>query len=144
MATPHSDACFVRACPAAIAEAWGAGHIHAFVFFGRVPVSVLYDNDRCLVAKILPDGLRQRATLFSGYLSHYLFRDRYGRRHAESVPLARPRAMTKTMWKGWSAISTATSWCRSRGSRAGRPSMPTRKSSVSRVRRMSCGVSLRP
>ncbi len=46
---------------------------------GKVPASVLYDNDRCLVAKILPDGTRQRATLFSGFLSHYLFRDRYGR-----------------------------------------------------------------
>jgi transposase len=44
-----------------------------------VPASVLYDNDRCLVAKILPDGTRKRATLFSGFLSHYLFRDRYGR-----------------------------------------------------------------
>jgi len=31
------------------------------------------------VAKVLPDGTRQRATLFSGFLSHYLFRDRYGR-----------------------------------------------------------------
>lgn len=40
---------------------------------------MLYDNDRCLVAKILADGTRQRATLFSGFLSHYLFRDRYGR-----------------------------------------------------------------
>jgi len=44
-----------------------------------VPASILYDNDRCLVSKILPDGTRQRATLFSGFLSHYLFRDRYGR-----------------------------------------------------------------
>jgi transposase len=41
-------------------------------------MSVLYDNDHCLVAKILPDGTRKRATLFSGFLSHYLFRDRYG------------------------------------------------------------------
>jgi len=32
-----------------------------------------------MVAKIQPDGTRQRATLFSGFLSHYLFRDRYGR-----------------------------------------------------------------
>jgi hypothetical protein len=45
----------------------------------QVPLSVLYDNDRCLVSKILPDGTRLRATLFSGFLSHYLFRDRYGR-----------------------------------------------------------------
>ena len=76
---PHSDACFVRAYPAATAEAWVDGHVHAFAFFGRVPQSVLYDNDRCLVARILPDGTRKRATLFSGFLSHYLIRDRYGR-----------------------------------------------------------------
>lgn len=79
MDLPHSDACFVRAYPAATAEAWIDGHVHAFAFFGKVPVSVLYDNDRCLVAKILPDGTRQRATLFSGFQSHYLLRDRYGR-----------------------------------------------------------------
>jgi len=79
MDLPHSDACFVRAYPAATAEAWVDGHVHAFAFFGKVPLSVLYDNDRCLVSKILPDGTRQRATLFNGFLSHYLFRDRYGR-----------------------------------------------------------------
>jgi transposase len=76
---PHSDACFVRAYPAATSEAWVDGHVHAFTFFGRVPMSVLYDNDRCLVASILPDGTRKRAKLFSGFLSHYLIRDRYGR-----------------------------------------------------------------
>jgi transposase len=76
---PHSDASFVRAYPAATAEAWVDGHVHAFAFFGRVPQSVLYDNDRCLVARILPDGPRKRAMLFSGFLSHYLIRDRYGR-----------------------------------------------------------------
>ena len=79
MDLPHSDACYVRAYPAATAEAWVDGHVHAFAFFGKVPVSTLYDNDRCLVSKILPDGTRQRATLFSGFLSHYLFHDRYGR-----------------------------------------------------------------
>ncbi len=76
---PHSDACYIRAYPAATSEAWVDGHVHAFGFFGRVPVSVLYDNDRCLVAQILPDGTRKRARLFSGFLSHYLLRDRYGR-----------------------------------------------------------------
>ena len=76
---PHSDACHVRAYPAAVAEAWVDGHIHAFAFFGAVPQSVLYDNDRCLVAKILPDGTRKRASLFSGFLSHDLIWDRYGR-----------------------------------------------------------------
>lgn len=76
---PHSDACYVRAYPAAVSEAWVDGHVHAFAFFGAVPQSIVYDNDRCLVAKILPDGTRKRATLFSGFLSHYLVRDRYGR-----------------------------------------------------------------
>lgn len=76
---PHSDGCYVRAYPAAVAEAWVDGHIHAFAFFRAVPQSIVYDNDRCLVAKILPDGTRKRAALFSGFLSHYLIRDRYGR-----------------------------------------------------------------
>ena len=76
---PHSDAGYVRAYPAATSEAWVDGHVHAFAFFGRVPQSVLYDNDKCLVARILPDGTRKRARLFSGFLSHYLIRDRYGR-----------------------------------------------------------------
>ena len=31
------------------------------------------------VAKILPDGTRKRAKLFSGFLSHYFIHDRYGR-----------------------------------------------------------------
>ena len=44
---PHSDACYIRAYPAATSEAWVDGHVHAFAFFGRVPVSVLYDNDKC-------------------------------------------------------------------------------------------------
>ena len=65
---PHSDASYIRAYPAATAEAWVDGHVHAFAFFGRVPLSVLYDNDRCLVARILPDGTRKRARLFSGFL----------------------------------------------------------------------------
>lgn len=76
---PHSDASYIRAYPAATAEAWIDGHVHAFAFFGRVPLSVLYDNDKCLVARILPDGTRSRTRLFSGFLSHYLIQDRYGR-----------------------------------------------------------------
>jgi len=76
---PHSDACYVRAYPAAVAEAWVDGHVHAFAFFGRVPQSVVYDNDKCLVAQIMPDGTRKRAKLFSGFLSHYFIHDRYGR-----------------------------------------------------------------
>ncbi len=62
---PHSDASYIRAYPAATAEAWVDGHVHAFAFFGRVPLSVLYDNDRCLVARILPDGTRKRAPVLT-------------------------------------------------------------------------------
>ena len=105
---PHSDACFVRAYPAATAEAWVDGHVHAFAFFGKAPLSVLYDNDRCLVSKILPDGTRERATLFSGFLSHYLFRDRYGRPG---------KGNDKGKVEGLVGCRAATSWCRSLGSR---------------------------
>nr|WP_162946905.1 IS21 family transposase [Ruegeria sp. EL01] len=76
---PHSDACYVRAYPAANTEAWLDGHVHAFAFFGAVPRSILYDNDRCLVAKIMSDGTRQRTQRFSAMLSHYVIGDRYGR-----------------------------------------------------------------
>ena len=79
MTLPHSDACFVAACPAAAAEAWLDGHNAAFAFFGGVPQSILYDNGKCLVPRILPDGTRQRTRSFSGLQSHYLFEDRYGR-----------------------------------------------------------------
>ena len=70
MTLPHSDACFVAAYPAATTEAWLDGHNRAFVFFGGVPQSILYDNDKCLVSRILPDGTRQRTRAFSGLQSH--------------------------------------------------------------------------
>ena len=65
--------------PAAATEAWLDGHNRAFVLFGGVPQSILYDNDKCLVSRILSDGTRQRTRAFSGLQSHYLFEDRYGR-----------------------------------------------------------------
>ncbi len=79
MALPHSDACFIVAYPAATAEAWLDGHNRAFAFFGGVPQSILYDNDKRLVSRILADGTRRRTPAFSGLQSHYLFKDRYGR-----------------------------------------------------------------
>ena len=76
---PQSDASYVRAYRAATAEAWVDGHVHAFSFFGAVALSIVYDNDRCLVSRIERDGARRRTRLFSGFLSHYLIGDRYGR-----------------------------------------------------------------
>ena len=76
---PHSDACFVAAYPAETKEAFCDGHVRAFAFFGGVPRSILYDNTRLAVAKILGDGTRQRTRAFSELQSHYLFADRFGR-----------------------------------------------------------------
>ena len=76
---PHSDACFVMAYPAETTEPFCDGHVSAFSFLGGVPRSILYDNTRLAVAKILGDGRRQRTRVFSELVSHYLFEDRFGR-----------------------------------------------------------------
>ena len=51
----------------------------AFSFLGGVPQSIVYDNTRLAVAKILGDGRRQRTRTFTELVSHYLFTDRFGR-----------------------------------------------------------------
>ena len=76
---PHSDACFVKAYLAETTEAFCDGHVSAFSFLGGVPRSILYDNTRLAVAKILGDGRRKRTRVFSELVSHYLFEDRFGR-----------------------------------------------------------------
>ena len=76
---PHSDAIFVVAYPAETTEAFCDGHVRAFAFFGGVPQSILYDNTKIAVARILGDGRRQRTRVFSELQSHYLFTDRFGR-----------------------------------------------------------------
>ncbi len=76
---PHSDACFVKAYPAETTEAFCAGHNAAVAFFGGVPRSILYDNTKLAVARILGDGKRQRTRVFTDLQSHYLFEDRFGR-----------------------------------------------------------------
>jgi transposase len=76
---PHSDACLVQAYPAETTEAFCEGHIVSFEFFGGVPCSILYDNLKLAVARILGDGGRQRTRVFSELQSHYLFADRFGR-----------------------------------------------------------------
>jgi len=79
MDLPHSDACFVKAYPAETLEAFLDGHVSAFAFFGGVPHSVLYDNTKLAVARILPDGTRERTLGFTRLISHYVFKDRFGR-----------------------------------------------------------------
>ena len=76
---PHSDACFVVGYPAETTEAFRDGHVRAFAFFGGAPQSILYDNTKIAVARILGDGKRQRTSVFTELQSHYLFEDRFGR-----------------------------------------------------------------
>jgi transposase len=76
---PHSDACFVVGYPAETTEAFCDAHVKAFTFFGGVPKSILYDNTKIAVARILGDGKRQRTRVFAELQSHYLFEDRFGR-----------------------------------------------------------------
>ena len=76
---PHSDDCFVMAFPAETTEAFLEGHVQAFAYFGGVPTSILYDNTKLAVARILGDGTRQKTRAFSELQSHYLFADKFGR-----------------------------------------------------------------
>ena len=79
MDLPQSDSCFVKAYPRETTEAFLDGHVAAFVFFGGVPRSILYDNLKIAVAKICGDGKRERTRAFTELCSHYLFADRFGR-----------------------------------------------------------------
>ena len=136
MDLPHSDACFVAAYPAAATEAWLDGHNGAFAFFGGIPQSILYDNDKCLVSRILPDGTRQRTRAFSGLQSHYLFQDRYGRPG---------KGNDKGKVGGAGSVTPAgTSWFPSPGLRAGTPSTLTWNINVGDGKATSCAAIARP
>ena len=55
------------------------GQVSALAFLGGVPQSILYDNTKLAVARILGDGRRKRTRAFTELQSHYLFDDRFGR-----------------------------------------------------------------
>lgn len=76
---PHSDAVFVKGYPAETTEAFCDGHVSAFAFFGGVPQSILYDNTKIAVARILGDRTRVRTQRFTELQSHYLFDDKFSR-----------------------------------------------------------------
>ena len=79
MDLPHSDAAFVMAFPAESSEAFAEGHNQAFAHFRAVPQSIVYDNTKLAVAKILGDGTRRRTQVFTELISHYLFQERFAR-----------------------------------------------------------------
>src|SRR5450759_5339974 len=53
---PHSGDCFVMAFPAETTEAFLEAQVRAFAYFGGVPTSILYDNTKLAVARILGGG----------------------------------------------------------------------------------------
>ncbi len=79
MDLPHSDAPFIKAYPAETTEAFLDGHVSAFAFFGGVPRSILYDNTKLAVARILGDGTARGRRPSPGSSVTILFRDRFGR-----------------------------------------------------------------
>ena len=79
LSLPHCDGIYVKAYPAETTEAFCDGHVSAFAFLGGVPQSILYDNTKLAVARILGDGGRKRTRVFAELQSHYLFGDRFGR-----------------------------------------------------------------
>jgi transposase len=76
---PQSDDCFVMAFPAETTEAFLEGHNHAFAYFQGVPRTILYDNTKLAVARILGDGTRTKTRAFTELQSHYLFAEKFGR-----------------------------------------------------------------
>ena len=79
MDLPQSDDIFVVAFPAETTEAFLEGHVQAFAYWGGVPLSILYDNTKLAVARILGNGERQKTRAFSELQSHYLFAEKFGR-----------------------------------------------------------------
>jgi transposase len=102
---PQSDACFVKAYPAETTEAFLDGHVSAFAFFGGVPQSILYDNTKIAVARILGDGTRERTRAFTALRATICLRIALG---------DRARGTTRARSRAWSSSPGGTSWCRYR------------------------------
>ena len=65
---------FVMAFPHQRQEAFFEGHVHAFDWFGGVPLTITYDNLKTAVLKVLQGRTRQEQTAFISFRSHYLFK----------------------------------------------------------------------
>src|SRR5208282_4079365 len=102
MDLPHSDACLVQAYPAESSEAFCEGHNVSFEFFGGVPCSILYDNLKLAVARILGDGRRLGSSASCSPTTC-----------SPTASGGRAKATTRARLKGWWATRGATSWCRS-------------------------------
>ena len=107
MDLPHSDAAgFVQAYPAETTEAFCAGHVAAFAFFGGVPASILYDNT---------SSWRWPAFWATAHGNGRACSANCNRITYSPIGLADPaRATTKARWRVWSGWSGGTTWCRFR------------------------------
>ena len=79
MSLPDSDACFVKGYPAETTAAFCDGHVSAFAFFGGVPQSILYDNTKIAVARILGTSPRSDASVHRTASRITCLMDRFGR-----------------------------------------------------------------
>lgn len=79
LSIPHSDAFFVKLFRSETTEAWLDGHVSAFAWLGGVPLSILYDNSKRLVARINADKSRTLTQAFARLQCHSLFDARFGR-----------------------------------------------------------------
>src|SRR5665213_1227883 len=69
----HSRQPYLRAYPRESQEMVFDAHNRAFTFFGGVPVRMIYDNPKTVVATILSGKERQFNRRFLALASHYLF-----------------------------------------------------------------------
>ena len=73
----YSRKLFVMAFPTQRQEAFFAGHVAAFRYFGGVPQRLSYDNLKAAVHRILSGKNREEQSAFVAFRSHYLFASNY-------------------------------------------------------------------
>lgn len=73
----YSKQPFVTALPTQAQEAFFEGHVRAFDFLGGAPRTLVYDNLRVAVKRILEGRNREEQTAFIAFRSHYLFESRF-------------------------------------------------------------------
>jgi transposase len=73
----YSKQPFVMALPSQAQEAFFEGHVRAFAFLGGVPHTLVYDNLKVAVKRILEGHNREEQAAFVALRSHYLFESHF-------------------------------------------------------------------
>ena len=73
----YSRRTFVMAFPNQKQEAFFTAHIEAFHYFGGIPHTLIYDNLKTAVQKVLKGRNRREQSGFITFRSHYLFASRF-------------------------------------------------------------------